>query len=372
MQFKIEKKYGKSGARAGRITTAHGDVETPVFMPVGTQGTVKGMTPRDLEEIGVQMILGNTVHLYLRPGVPLILQSGGLHKFISWPKPILTDSGGFQVFSLAGLRKVTDEGVHFQSHIDGTSHWFTPTGVLDIQMNLGSDIMMVLDVCVEYPCSYKEAMKANDRTIKGAEISHKNYYLEESGTNKNALFGIVQGSTYPEIRLISLEQLMELSFDGYAIGGLAVGKPKDAMLETGALCTERLPEEKPRYLMGIGTPDDIIHSITLGIDMFDCVIPTRNGRNGTFYTSKGKLLIKNKIYKQDKGPIDESCGCYTCQNFSRTYIRHLFQAKEILGLQLATLHNLAFYMKIVSQAREAILNDHFGEWKETLLTYYHS
>jgi len=369
--FKLQKTDKKSKARAGILTTPHGDILTPVFMPVGTQGTVKTVSPRELKEVGVQIILGNTYHLYLRPGDQLISAAGGLHSFAGWPFPILTDSGGYQVFSLADLRKITDEGVVFQSHIDGSYHTFTPESVIDIQRNLGSDVMMVLDECSPYPCSYEDALRANERTIVWAKRSLERFkQADPKFGGYQAIFGIVQGSTYDSIRKSSTEQLVEMGFDGYGIGGLAVGEPKTAMLETVDLCTDLLPEDHPRYLMGVGKPEDIVESIALGVDMFDCVIPTRNARNGTVYTWKGKLVIKNQSFQSDFSPIDEKCGCYACQNFSRAYIRHLFQAEEILALRLATIHNLYFYMELVREAREAIIQDRFQSWKENFLNEY--
>jgi len=371
MKFTVKKFDEGTKARAGELTTPHGKVLTPVFMPVGTQGTVKTVSPLELRELGTQIILGNTYHLYLRPGDKLIQEAGGLHRFAGWPLPILTDSGGYQVFSLAELRKVTDDGVRFQSHVDGSYHNFTPESVVDMQRNLGSDVMMVLDECSPYPCSYEVALKANERTLRWAERCLERFRHTDSPVEEGqAVFGIVQGSTYEILRKASAERLLEIGFDGYGIGGLAVGEPRTAMLEMTDLCTDGLPAHQPRYLMGVGKPEDIVEAISLGVDMFDCVIPTRNGRNGTVYTRKGKMVVKNRSFERDFSPVDEECGCYGCRNFSRAYLRHLFQAEEILGLRLATIHNLYFYMELVSRARQAILEGFFQEWKKEFLGEY--
>ena len=370
-KFKLEKIDPDSRARAGILFSSHGTVKTPVFMPVGTQGTVKTVSPREIKETCVQIILSNTYHLFLRPGDNLIKKAGGLHKFTGWHAPILTDSGGYQVFSLTDLANVTDEGVDFQSHIDGSKHMFTPERVIDIQRNLGSDIMMVLDQCSPYPCTYESALKANDRTMNWADLCKKQYIkTSDSSVNFQSLFGIVQGSTYEHIRRVSAEYIVDLGFNGYAIGGLAVGEPKSALLEMTELCTGLLPVDFPRYLMGIGKPEDIIEAIGLGVDMFDCVIPTRNGRNGTLYTNRGKILVKNSSFESDFQPVDEECQCYTCTNFSRAYLKHLFHAGEILGMKLATIHNLHFYMDLVRQARNAILKGQFKVWKNIFLNEY--
>jgi len=369
--FILEKTDKDSKARAGSLTLAHGAVRTPVFMPVGTQGTVKTLSPTELENAGVQILLGNTYHLYLRPGDGLIRDAGGLHDFMSWPKPILTDSGGYQVFSLAELRKITDDGVRFQSHLDGSYHDFTPESVIGIQRNLGSDIMMVLDECAPYPCSYENALKAHDRTLRWAERCLKQVHQTEPLHSAfQLLFAIIQGSTYEQIRRVSATHLVDMDFPGYAIGGLAVGEPRTALLEMTEFCTSLMPEEKPRYLMGVGKPENIVEAIAAGVDMFDCVIPTRNGRNGTVYTWQGKRVIKNNTFRDDFRPIDENCRCYACRNFSRAYIRHLFQADEILGLRLASLHNIAFYMDLVREAREAIQKDQFISWKKQFRDQY--
>jgi queuine tRNA-ribosyltransferase len=356
-------------ARAGEITTDHGSVPTPVFMPVGTQGAVKAIEPRELQELGAQIVLGNTYHLYLRPGTEIVRACGGLHRFSGWNRAILTDSGGFQVFSLQDLRGITDDGVEFKSHVDGSTHFFTPEHVVDIQRALGSDIMMVLDECLPYPAAEGEALLSSRRTLAWAGRSRERaartspYY-----GSSQALFGIVQGSVYPGIRQSSAEELTGMDFDGYAIGGLSVGEPTESMYRIAEICTEILPVEKPRYLMGVGTPENILEAIERGIDMFDCVLPTRNGRNALFFTRRGKLNIRNAAHAADFSPIDSECDCYTCRNFSRAYIRHLFKAGEVLGLQLATIHNLSFYFWLCSEARRAILADGFETWKaETLV-----
>lgn len=367
MCFEVKKADKDTKARAGLLKTDHGEIYTPIFMPVGTQGSVKTLSPRDLKESGVQIILGNTYHLYLRPGDQIVADFGGLHKFIGWSGPILTDSGGFQVYSMAELRSIDSEGISFQSHLDGSSHRFTAEKVIDIQVNLGADIIMVLDECTSYPCTYEYARKSNELTIIWAERARE-YWDKCTSLHgyQQYLFAIVQGSVFEDIREISAKKLIDLDFPGYAIGGLAVGEPKHERDKITDYCSNLLPREKPRYLMGVGTPEDIIDAIELGIDMFDCVIPTRNARNGTVYTSAGKLIIKAAKYKNDSSPIDESCSCYTCSNFSRAYIRHLLNANEILGLHLATLHNIHFYLWLVTEARNQIMQDNFLSWKNDL------
>lgn len=368
MKFQLQKTDEHSKARCGILETDHGTIQTPIFMPVGTNGTVKTLSPTELSDNGVQIILANTYHLYLRPGDELLAEFGGLHHFMGWNGPILTDSGGFQVFSLTDLRKIDEEGVTFQSHLDGTKHRFTPERAIEIQYNIGSDIMMVLDECTPYPCEYEYAKKSMHLTVRWAKQSFR-FWQENSNPHRTdqALFGIVQGSVYEDLRKECIEKLIDLDFPGYAIGGLAVGEPKSERNQTTDLCTDILPSEKPRYLMGVGLPEDILESIHLGVDMFDCVIPTRNARNGTVFTSKGKLIIKSAKYKTDDKPIDENCTCYTCKKFSRAYIRHLFNSNEILGLRLATLHNVHFYMWLVSEARKKIFDDKFVNWKDQLL-----
>ncbi len=368
MKFTLEKTDNHSNARAGKIDTAHGSINTPIFMPVGTQGTVKTLTPKELIETNVQIILGNTYHLYLRPGHELISDFGGLHKFINWQKPILTDSGGFQVYSLTELRKISEEGVKFQSHIDGSRHLFTPENVVQIQQHIGSDIMMVLDECTPYPCDFEYAEKSMHMTTKWAQRAHDTW-SSNPGIHGYAqsLFAIVQGSTFKELREISAKDLINLDFPGYAIGGLAVGEPKEDMLEITKFCAEILPTDKPRYLMGVGTPEDLLNCIERGIDMFDCVMPTRNARNGTVFSTNGKIVIKAAKYKKDEKPIDDNCNCYTCKNFSRAYLRHLFNVNEILGLKLSSLHNIHFYLWLVTEARKQIFNDNYLNWKNKMI-----
>lgn len=370
MKFKEIHKDSGSKARAGLISTDHGEIETPIFMPVGTQASVKTLSPKELEEVQAKIILGNTYHLYLRPGHELIAEFGGLHHFMSWDKPILTDSGGYQVFSLKELRKIDEDGVSFQSHLDGSYHRFTPQNVLDIQRSLGSDIMMVLDECAPYPSSKEYAEKSNQLTLKWAAQARELYETNKPLYGYNQwLFGIVQGSVYDDLRTISAQELIKMDFPGYAVGGLAVGEPKEDMYRLTDLCTDILPRNKPRYLMGVGMPEDILESIERGIDMFDCVIPTRNARNGTVFSKNGKMVIKAARFKNDQKPIDPDCSCYTCRNFSRGYIRHLLNANEILGLRLATLHNVHFYLWLVRQARENILNNSYVEWKNNIFPF---
>ncbi len=330
-------------------------------MPVGTRATVKTLSPAELEDIGAQIILGNTYHLYLRPGHDLIQKASGLHKFMSWNKPILTDSGGFQVMSLKGLRKITPQGVRFQSHIDGSYHMFTPEKVIEIQNAIGADIIMSFDECPPYPATKKyiaESLKTTLDWAKRGKEAHKNL--------KQTLFGIVQGGIYEDLREESARKLMEIDFPGYSIGGLAVGESKQDLLKITKSLNNILPKNKPRYLMGVGTPKDILDNIENGIDMFDCVMPTRNARKGTVFTSNGKLIIKSARYKEDFSPIDEECDCYTCKNFSRAYIRHLFSVEELLGMRLATIHSLHFYMELVKSARKAIFDKKFTEFKKAV------
>ena len=364
MIFTLEKTANDSKARTGLLKTAHGDVHTPIFMPVGTTGTVKTLTPEELKQNDVEIILGNTYHLFLRPGDQLIADLGGLHKFMSWDKPILTDSGGFQVFSLSELRKIDEDGVTFRSHLDGSGHRFTPHKVIDIQQNIGADIMMVLDECTPYPCTYEYAERSNQLTLKWAKQA-RDYWTENKSVHgyKQALFAIVQGSIFNKLREKSALSLIDFDFPGYAIGGLAVGEPAEERIRITDFCTDILPQSKPRYLMGVGTPEDILDSIEKGVDLFDCVIPTRNARNGTVYTSHGKMIIKAGRYSADENPVDNQCDCYACKNFSRAYIRHLFNANEILGLKLATLHNIHFFLQLVKEARKQIQSDQFLIWK---------
>ena len=361
--FEVLKKDIQSGARLGRIMTSHGEVQTPVFMPVGTQGTVKALLPETLSELGVEMILGNTYHLYLRPGHQLIRDLGGLHHFMHWDKPILTDSGGFQVYSLGALRKITEAGVLFQSHIDGSRHFISPEIAVSIQKALGSDIVMCLDECTPYPVTLREAEKSLDLTLQWAVRSKK-----AAKNSEQALFGIVQGGEYPDLRQKSVEKLVEINFDGYALGGLSVGEPKEIMMNTVVNINPLLPFDKPRYLMGVGLPEDIVACVDHGVDLFDCVIPTRSARNGLLFTNHEKVVIKHARYRDDPLPVDRLCDCYTCRNYSRAYLRHLFMAKEILAMVLNTIHNIRFYMRLMERIREAIREDRYLEFKEKFLS----
>ena len=352
---------GKDGsARAGVLHTAHGAIETPIFMPVGTVGSVKALAPDDLDALGAQIILGNTYHLYLRPGDELVARRGGLHEFNAWRKPILTDSGGFQAFSLSKLNKMKADGFEFRSHIDGSKHMFTPEKVISIQRNLNSDIMMPLDVCLGFGASYDEAQKAVKKTTEWAKRCREAY---PAGSAGNLLFGIVQGCTYPDLREASARQLMDIGFEGYAIGGLAVGEPKNLMMRALRALDPVLPQEKPRYLMGVGMPLDSLHAIEQGVDMFDCVLPTRNARNGTLYTSEGKINIKRQQYAEDDSPLDPKCNCYACRTFSKAYLRHLFVSQELLAFRLNSLHNLTYFLNMVKGARKAILEGRYAEFK---------
>jgi queuine tRNA-ribosyltransferase len=354
MSFRFEVlKIDPSGARLGRLTTPHGVVDTPVFMPVGTAATVKGLTQQTLEELGVQILLANTYHLYLRPGHERIQRLGGLHHFMSWPRAILTDSGGYQVFSLADLRQVSEEGVRFRSHLDGSEHFLTPEKAIKIQVALGADVIMVLDECIEYPASHERARAAAARTLDWARRSRK-YLAARGDAGKQMLFGIIQGSTYVDLRRQNAEQLVELDFPGYAVGGLAVGEPHALTCEMTAEVTTRLPLDRPRYLMGVGRPEDLADYVRHGIDMMDCVLPTRNARNGCLFTSQGRMLIKNARYADDPRPVDEACSCLVCRHYSRAYLRHLFLANEILAAVLNTHHNLHFYLDIMRKIRESI------------------
>ena len=371
--FTLIAKDKNSQARIGKLVTAHGEIDTPCFMPVGTQGTVKTLSPAELEESGAQIMLANAYHLFLRPGPEVIKKAGGLHKFMSWPKPVLTDSGGYQIFSLALLRKVSDAGVEFQSHIDGMKHFFTPEAVIQIQTDYGSDIIMPLDECAHYPCAKDYAEIAMRRTIDWAKRSKTamNEYL--AGSHKqNLLFAIIQGATYEDLRRECSKALTEMDFDGFAIGGVSVGEPKDLRYNITHLVASMLPEDRPRYLMGVGMPQDILESVEMGIDMFDCVIPTRYGRNGTAFTSVGKLTVRNSPYIEDLKPLDPQCSCYTCKIFSRSYLRHLFNTQELLGLRLVTLHNVHFFLELMRKTQEAIRQDKFTEFKKEFLNNYAS
>jgi len=340
-------------------------------MPVGTQGTVKTAAPRDLHEAGAEIILANAYHLYLRPGHALIRQAGGLHQFMGWDRAILTDSGGYQVLSLADLRKVTDEGVTFQSHLDGSHHLFTPEKVVEIQVALGADIMMCFDEPLPYPASREDASRAARRTADWAERCHQAWTKGPPGPNPDpTLFGIVQGSTYPDLRKENVRRLVETDFPGYAVGGLAVGEPESATWEIVEACAQELPEEKPRYLMGVGYPEDLVEAVGRGMDMFDCVLPTRNARTGTAFTSQGKVVVKNAAYASDFTPLDPECPCYACRQFSRAYLRHLFNAGEILAPRLLTLHNLHFYLGLMGRMREAIQQGGWEAFKQGFLAQY--
>ena len=355
LPFEIQATCPATGARAGILHTAHGDVETPVFMPVGTQATVKGLLPRDLlNDLDARIILSNTYHLYLRPGHETIRKLGGLHRFMDWPRAILTDSGGFQVFSLNGLRKITEEGVLFRSHLDGDQHLFTPQSTIDVQLALGSDIMMVLDECLEYPASHESARVSTDRTVRWARSAYA-HYRAHGDDGQRACFPIVQGSMYADLRRSCTERLLELDADGYAIGGLSVGEPRALSLEMTEITTPLLPAGRPRYVMGVGMPEEMPEYVARGVDMMDCVLPSRNARNGYLFTSSGRVIIKQAQYKDDPRPVDEACACYTCRHFSRAYLRHLFLAGEITFSVLATLHNLRRYLDIMRQIRQSIL-----------------
>jgi queuine tRNA-ribosyltransferase len=355
-------------ARAGILHTEHGDIPTPAFMPVGTQATVKGLNQRDLwEDLKARLILANTYHLFLRPGPDLIRQLGGLHRFMSWPGAILTDSGGYQVFSLSGLRKITEHGVTFQSHLNGDTHQFTPASTVDVQLAFGSDIMMVLDECPPYPVSHEYARTSMHRTVRWAEEAFARYRerLPEILT-RHALFPIVQGSMFPDLRRECAERLLELDADGYAIGGLSVGEPRPLGLEMVEASEPVLPRDRPRYAMGVGMPDELPEYVARGVDMMDCVLPTRNARNGWLFTAEGKVVIKHARYRDDPGPLDPACSCYTCRNYSRAYLRHLFQAGEILFASLATRHNLQRYLDIMGEIRQSILLGRFPRYLATL------
>jgi len=357
-----------NAARAGLLETDHGTIETPVFMPVGTQGSVKAIEQRELIEAGAQIILGNTYHLYLRPGTDIVRAAGGLHKFIGWNRPILTDSGGYQVFSLTDLRHVDETGVTFRSHLDGSEHVFTPESVMRIQRDLGADIVMVLDECTPYPCDEAYAHQSNELTLRWARRCKEAFDSADLPYGyTQALFGIVQGSVFPDIRKSSAKALTDLGFDGYALGGLAVGEPAHVMYEMIETCEPLLPSQKPRYLMGVGRPENLLEAIERGMDMFDCVLPTRNGRNANLFTRCGSLNLRNAAYKSDFAPVDPECSCYLCSNFSRAYLRHLFLAKEILAYQLATVHNLTLYLWLMREAREAILQRRYVSWKRSVL-----
>jgi queuine tRNA-ribosyltransferase len=365
LKFEIVKEHKNGLTRAGIIQTAHGTIETPVFMPVGTQATVKTMTPEELISVGSQIILSNTYHLYLRPGHELIAEAGGLHKFMNWPGPILTDSGGFQVFSLGDLRKIEDGGVSFRSHIDGSLHFISPEKAMEIQRSLGSDIAMTFDECTAYPCSEQEAAEAVRRTTLWAERCAQVEMQEHQ-----SVFGIIQGNVYRHLREKSAREIISLDFPGYAVGGLSVGEPKDLMYQVLDYTVPLMPREKPRYLMGVGSPDCLVEGIRRGIDMFDCVLQTRIARNGTVFTSAGRITVRNAEYRRDFSPLDRKCSCYTCRNYSRAYIRHLLNVNEVLGIRLTTIHNLHFTISLVKELRSAIIEGCFEEKAEEIKGVY--
>jgi queuine tRNA-ribosyltransferase len=373
--FGFEVTHTSGGARRGVMSTPHGDVETPAFMPVGTQGAVKGAAHKDLDAVGAQILLSNTYHLYLRPGDELIARRGGLHRFIGWTRPILTDSGGYQIFSLAGRRTITEDGARFSSHLDGSSHLLTPEKATDIQAQLGSDIAMVLDECLAHPASIDEARASTARTLRWARRARERLLNLRTAavpgvivTNAGqAQFGIVQGSVFHELREESARDTVAIGFEGYAIGGLSVGEPVEVMYEIVARTTPCLPRDRPRYLMGTGTPEDLVESVARGIDLFDCVLPTRNARNGQLFTSEGRLNIKNARYSEDDRPLDPACSCYTCRTHSRAYLRHLFLAGEINAATLNTLHNLCFYLDTLRRIRDAIA---FGRFESFRLAFH--
>lgn len=366
IKFELIKECKQSGARLGKLHTPHGIIETPIFMPVGTQATVKAMTPEELKDMEAQIILSNTYHLYLRPGHELVEKAGGLHKFMNWDRPILTDSGGFQVFSLGDLRKITEEGVEFRSHLDGSKHFLSPEKAIEIENALGADIIMAFDECAPYPADRKYVKNSLERTTRWAKRcldAHKK-------PDTQALFGIVQGGMYQDLREQSAAEITALDFPGYAIGGLSVGEPKELMYEVLDYTAPLLPKDKPRYLMGVGSPDDLLEGVLRGIDMFDCVLPTRIARNGTAMTSAGKVVIKNAKYFDDFSPLDENCDCYTCKNYTKAYLRHLYKANEILSSRLMSTHNLHFLINMMKEARQAIMEDRFLDFKTEFYDKY--
>ena len=368
-----------SKARRGRLTTAHGVIDTPAFMPVGTQGSVKAVSPRELRELNTQIILGNTYHLFVRPGLEVFRHFGGLHHFMSWNGPILTDSGGYQIFSLAKLRKITEEGVHFQNHVDGTPAFISPEIAIEIQGVLGSDIAMVLDECAPYPCERDYAARSLEMTTRWAKrckVEAASRRLQSQETRPEAastsqlLFGIVQGATFDDLRAQSAQAIVDLNFNGYAVGGVSVGEPEEEMMRAVESCEPHLPKDKPRYAMGLGTPPQLLEMVARGMDMFDCVLPTRLARNGTAFTTTGTLNLKNAAFALDKGPIEEGCQCPTCREFTRGYIRHLIKTEEILGLRLVTLHNLHLYLDLMEKARNAISDESFAEFRRAFVADY--
>jgi len=372
MNFEITARDNR--ARSGLISTSRGTIHTPAFMPVGTSGTVKAMSPDELKEMGAEVILANTYHLYLRPGHDVIHSVGGLHRFMNWDRPILTDSGGFQIYSLAALRRIDENGVCFRSHIDGSMHFIGPQKAMEIQLALGSDIAMVFDECTPYPASYEYTVKSLELTTRWAReckefkdrVMGQGSGAEDLSPASQALFGIVQGGMYKDLRKRSLEELLGIGFDGYAVGGLSVGEPKEEMYEMINYTGPLLPEDRPRYLMGVGDLMDVVTAVEAGFDMFDCVMPTRNARNGTLFTSEGRISIKRAEYRSDSRPLDPACGCYTCRNYSRAYLRHLFLSREILSMRLNTIHNLYFYLTFFRKMRNAISSGRFAEFKRDM------
>jgi queuine tRNA-ribosyltransferase len=369
VRYELVKVCKQSGARLGKLHTPHGTIDTPIFMPVGTQATVKTMSPEELKSMDAQIILSNTYHLFLRPGHELVAEAGGLHRFMNWDRPILTDSGGFQVFSLSNLRKISEEGVEFRSHLSGEKLFLSPEKVMEIENALGPDIMMAFDECAPFPAERKyveESVALTTRWAKRCKAAHRR-------PDEQALFGIVQGGMYADLRKQSAEELVELDLPGYGIGGLSVGEPKEMMYEMLSITTPLLPTNKPRYLMGVGSPDALIQGAILGVDMFDCVLPTRIARNGTTMTSQGRLVVRNAKYERDFGPLDPACDCYTCRNYSRAYLRHLIKADETFGLRLTTYHNLYFLLNLMKQVRQAIVDDRLRDFqKEFMIQYYGS
>ena len=364
--YELIKTCKQTGARLGKVHTPHGTFDTPIFMPVGTLATVKTMSPEELVDMNAQIILSNTYHLWLRPGEDIVKEAGGLHKFMNWERPILTDSGGFQVFSLSKIREITEEGVHFRHHLSGEKLFFSPEKAMQIQNDLGPDIMMVLDECPPYPATYEYMEKSVSRTSRWAERCLEAHQRK----SEQALFGIIQGGEFKDLRRQSAKDLISLDFPGYAIGGLSVGEPKDIMYEVLEATTPLMPTNKPRYLMGVGSPDSLIEGAMRGVDMFDCVLPTRIARNGTCMTSKGRLVVRNAKYARDFSPIDENCDCYTCRNYSRAYIRHLINTNEIFGFRLTTYHNLYFLLELMKQVRIAISEDRLGDFRESFFEQY--
>ena len=357
-EFLLKKSVGPGGPRWGEMRTPHGVVETPVFMPVGTYGTVKTLTPEELQGLGARIILSNIYHLYLRPGVEVIAGLGGLHRFMHWDGPILTDSGGYQIFSLAPFRGITAEGVTFRSHLDGSSHFLTPEKVVALQEELGVDILICLDECPPFPAPEEEVRRAADRTLEWAKRS-----LNARRRPEAALFCVVQGGMLPSLRREQAQALRELDFEGYALGGLSVGEDKETTLAMVEVTTPELPVDKPRYLMGLGTPEDLVEGVARGVDMFDCVLPTRNGRNGMAFTTRGRVVIKNAVFSRDPDPLDKDCGCYTCRHYSRAYLRHLYVAREILAYRLLTLHNLYYYLDLMARMRRAVADGQFAAFR---------